>query len=86
MKSNITKTTKQVELKEDTWQKAWELKLKYRKRSLDETIHISLAIFEIISVIAEEHNQDPVLLTKDMALWYDEYLKKRWKYEKRRAL
>jgi len=72
-KSEDKKFPKTITVDYDTWDKAWNLKRKYKFRNLDQVTYTALCVLEILMILAEKYNIDPLDLIKDMVDKYDYY-------------
>jgi len=70
----------------DTWKKLWDIKIKYDKPNLDTVIYESVSIYEMILELADKYRMDPLLLVKEMVIFYDDYLRDKYIRSGRRGL
>jgi len=77
---------KTINVKVDTWRELWRLKLDLGFRSHDQVIQLALGVLKIVKVVADEYKLDILTTASDMAKYYDEYLRRRLRNEKRRGL
>lgn len=73
---------KTVTLRHETWKKLHNLRINFDFDNLDDTVYIALSVLEIVGELARKYGEDIVSTTRDMVLWYNEYLESRFKLKK----